>query len=115
MTTAKRPVNLGKQGKKVWDALTRMAELEEWELVTLLEACRVADRLDALALAQTDQPLTVRNYKGDTVASPFLVESRQQAVTYTRLVASLRIPDVETGKQQQHRGASRAPYVLRSA
>jgi hypothetical protein len=108
------PPGLGKTGANVWNALQQLAEFDPWEEVMLMQACLVADRMEALAEAQAQAPLTVTNHKGDEVASPYLVESRMQAAIYTRLVASLRIPDNSTGKQPQHRGAARGNYGARA-
>jgi hypothetical protein len=114
MTKDIYPQGLGSSGKSIWLAMTELAELEPWEIVMLMEACRVADRLDALSEALAGATLTVTNRHGDEVASPYLVESRQQAAIYTRLIASLRVPDTSTGKQPQHRGAARGNYGPRA-
>ncbi|WP_378144804.1 terminase [Cnuibacter sp. UC19_7] len=106
------PAELQASGRRVWKAVTDIAELEEWEKVTLLEACRTADRLDDLAEAMEGQPLTVTNSKGDEVAHPLMVESRMQSVVYARLVAALRIPDSETGQVPQSR-PTRGAYGVR--
>lgn len=107
------PAGLGSTGTSIWIALVEFAELEPWETAMLHEACRVADRLDQLAAAQQGSGLTATNNKGDEVASPYLVEARLQAAVYTRLIASLRIPDSE-GSQPQRRGAARGNYGPRT-
>ena len=48
------------------------------------------DRLDALADALEDAPLTVTNARGDEVAQPLMVEARQQSIVLARLIAALR-------------------------
>jgi hypothetical protein len=58
-----------------------------------------------LSKAMKGQPLTVTNSKGDETAHPLLVESRQQSIVYSRLVAALRIPNFETGTVPQARSA----------
>ena len=103
------PPGLRDSGKRLWKSITKDFELEEHELITLKEACRTADRLDQLDKEMESEPLTVVNSKGDETANPRIVEQRQQALVFTRLMASLRLPD-ETGTLPQHRGASRGSY-----
>lgn len=103
------PAGLDTAGRRLWKSITDGNDTEEHEKAILLEACRTADRLDRLADAQSGQPLTVRNSKGDEVAHPLLTESRQQSITFSRLIAALRIPDSE-GEQPQRRGGARGTY-----
>ena len=103
------PLGLGPSGASLWAAVTSEFALEEHEAVTLREACRTADRLDELDAEMATQPLTVINSKGDETANPRIVEQRQQALAYTRLMASLRLPD-EEGAQPQTRGGARGTY-----
>ena len=103
------PSGLKTAGKKLWDSVIADFDLEEHEKITLKEACRTADRLDELDKEMESEPLTVVNSKGDETANPRIVEQRQQAMVFTRLIASLRLPD-EAGAVPQHRGASRGSY-----
>lgn len=103
------PTGLKTAGKRLWASITSDFDLEEHELITLKEACRTADRLDELDKEMESEPLTVVNSKGDETANPRIVEQRQQAMVFTRLIASLRLPD-EAGAVPQHRGASRGSY-----
>lgn len=112
MTKPKYPRGLGTAGKKLWAHLTEICELELHEEMQLLQACRVADRLDAMAQELEDQPQTVRNFKGDMVTHPLVVESRQQSLVFQRLIAGLRIPN-EEDKRPQQRGGSRGAYQPR--
>jgi hypothetical protein len=57
-----------------------------------------------------DAPLTVENARGDVVSNPVLVESRQQEITYIRLIASLRLPDSEESVRPQRRSGARGAY-----
>lgn len=112
-TVRRAPRGLGSSGKALWRSVTDANELEQHEQLLLLEACRTADRLDALAEAAQDRPLTVTNSKGDEVAQPLLVESRQQSIVYARLIAALRIPDVEDQRPQLR--AVRGAYGVKGA
>ena len=88
-------------------------ELDTHESLLLLQACRTADRLDAMATELATSPLTLTNFRGDEVAHPLLTESRQQSLALSRLVASLRLPSGDEARPQR-RGASRASYGVRS-
>lgn len=89
-------------------------ELDIHEEFLLVEACRCADRLERLAEMSATAPLVVQNSRGDEVMNPSLVEARQQAVTLTRLLASLRLPSGEEAGRPQRRGAARGAYGVRS-
>lgn len=109
MAERRIPARLKTSGRALWKDITSRFELEEHEFLTLKEACRTADRLDELDKEMEGEPLTVVNSKGDETANPRIVEQRQQALTYTRLIASMRLPD-EEGNLPQHRGSSRGSY-----
>jgi len=89
-------------------------ELDRHEALLLLQACRCVDRLDLMAGVLADAPLTVTNARGDQVPHPLLTESRQQSLTLSRLLASLRLPSGDEARPQR-RGASRASYGIRGA
>ncbi|WP_327105435.1 hypothetical protein [Nonomuraea glycinis] len=95
-------------------------DLDTHEELLLLQAIRAVDRLDLMAVELENAPLTVQNSKGDMVAHPLIVESRQQSLTLARLMASLRLPSglSEGGEDDldrpQRRGAARGSYGLRS-
>ena len=113
MTTAKRinyPKGLHQSGKRLWRDVLEEYELDVHEELLLLQAARCADRLDQLAVEAAGAPTTVTNAKGDQVANPLLTESRQQSITLTRLIASLRLPSDEEDVRPQRRGAARGAY-----
>src|SRR3954470_23966393 len=90
--TPPAPKGLGATGRRLWRSVLSDYALEQHELLTLTEACRVADRLDLLATKLAGAPLTTTNHRGDEVSNPLLVEARSQELTYIRLVAALRLP-----------------------
>lgn len=110
MATRRIPAGLKTSGRTLWKAVTDQFELDEHEFITLKEACRTADRLDELDKEMQDEPLTVVNSKGDETANPRIVEQRQQSLTYTRLIASLKLPDEEGRLAPGNSGASRGSY-----
>lgn len=118
--TAPPPKGSGRSGRKLWTAIMSELDLDTHEELLLLQAIRAVDRLDLMAVELENAPLTVQNSKGDMVAHPLIVESRQQSLTLARLMASLRLPSglSEGGEDDldrpQRRGAARGSYGLRS-
>jgi hypothetical protein len=106
----KPPGELQKSGREMWAAVHQRLDLDRHEQQVLLEACRVADRLDALAAAIRKHGVLLPN--GDAVGA--LVEARQQQITLARLIASLRLPEDlnEPTRRPQRRGAARGTYRL---
>lgn len=114
MTTKKAPSGLQSAGRRLWRSILDEYELDVHEEILLLQACRCADRLDTLAKEATAP--TITNTKGDVVAHPALVESRQQSITLSRLLASMRLPSGDEGEQPQRpprRGGARGSYGVR--
>jgi len=109
------PKGLQAPGRRLWASVLADYDLETHEELLLVEACRCVDRLDRLAVEAAAGPVTVTNFRGDRVAHPAIVESRQQAVTLSRLVASLRLPSGEESGRPQRRGAARGSYGIRGA
>ena len=108
------PDGLADAGRRLWTSVVTDYELDVHELLLLQQACRCADTLDRLAAVAADSPVTVHNVKGDEVPHPTLTESRQQALTLARLLASLRLPSGEESDRPQRRGAARGTYGVRS-
>lgn len=115
------PRGTGPGGRKLWRSvlIDLDLELDPHELLLLTQAVRCVDRLDAMHAELVDAPLTVRNSRGDMVAHPLIVESRQQSKLLASLLASLRLPsglsDEPGGElhRPQRRGAARGAYGLR--
>ena len=105
------PSGLGKSGRKLWRSIVGEYDLEVHETLLLAEACRVSDRLDAMAEATGS--LTVVNTKGDTVVNPLVIEQRMLSAAFAKLIASLRLPSDEGEGRPQRRGGSRGAYGLR--
>jgi len=114
VTAPKPPPGLEASGNRLWRAVVADYELEAWEEILLLEACRCADRLDQLAKDSAEGPLVVTNHRGDRVSHPSLVEARQQQIVLSRLLASLRLPSGEETGRPQRRGGARGSYGIRS-
>lgn len=102
------PTDLGPRGAALWDELTSIVGFDVHEEALLLEACRVRDRLDGLDAVVRAEGVTVATPQG-VQAHPALKEARAQEIVFSRLLASLRIPD-EDEVRPQRRGAARASY-----
>ena len=117
MDTTKPPRGLKTSGRRLWVAVASEYDLDVHEELLLLQACRIADRLDQLAVEANNGPITVTNFKGDQVAHPALVESRIEALALGRLLACLRMPSGEEGgelSRPQRRGGARGAYGVRA-
>ncbi len=112
---AKVPDGLLTAGRSLWKSVTDEYELDQHEALLLIQACRCADRLDSMAAVLADAPaLTLTNFRGDSVVHPLIAESRQQSLTLSRLLASLRLPSGDEARPQR-RGAARGAYGIRGA
>ncbi|MBO0844580.1 MAG: hypothetical protein J2P22_04095 [Nocardioides sp.] len=114
MSDPKPPKALGHAGRDLWREVCSEYDLEHHEELLLLEACRCADRLNRLDAEILDAPLSVTNARGDIAAQPLLSEARQQQLTMSRLLASLRLPAGEEEGRPQRRGGARGSYGVRS-
>jgi hypothetical protein len=91
----------------LWKAITTVYELEQHELVLLEQAARVSDRIAALDRIVDAEGVVE---PGTGRAHPCLIEARQQRLTLSRIVTSLRLPDQLDQRPQQHRGGVRGFY-----
>ena len=89
----KRPANLAKGGRALWDAIADAHDLDAGQLVQLEEACRAKDRCDLL-----DSLIQTEGYD-----SAILKDANATANLMKQLLAALRLPD-ESGKRPQFRG-----------
>ncbi len=105
------PETLGPAGQAFWDSIAPHADLAEYELVQLRQACLVTDLIDALNAvvsregAAVDDPMI-----GASKPHPCVVELRHQRVTLARLVGALRIPSRDGGTTPQRRTGVRGSY-----
>jgi hypothetical protein len=114
------PARLGARGLSLWEAVTSAHTLAAPELEILAEACRCTDRLERLdeQLTGSDMAwLDLEKMRRDdheyrVTVDAALSEARQQQNILKQLVASLRLPDGETGKKPERRGA-RGAYAPR--
>lgn len=100
------PPGLEERGERLWRSIhDQHPGLTDPEREVVLEACRVADRLERLdAICRVSEPV-IETDKGALITHPAFAESRQQQNLLKQLVASLRLPDPASGKRPQTRPA----------
>ena len=102
--TTTAPKGSSVNARKLWEEVTSRYDLDQHEEGILREACRTVTDLDALAGVIARDGIM----GADDRVHPALVEARQQRITLTRLVASLRLPeDIPLDGRPQRRGAAR--------
>lgn len=105
------PAGLKSAGRALWRAIVNEFELTESERRLLVEAARCADQLDDLAAVIAEHGTMCE----DGRVAPAVIEARLQRLALARLVASLRVPDVDDedgdpGARPQRRGGARGAY-----
>lgn len=109
--TPSAPDDLRDRGRAIWASVADDFDLNDHERALLHEAARVADRLDSLDEVVRREGVTISSPQG-VKAHPALTEARQQGITFSRLIAALRIPD-EDDARPQRRGGARGHYASR--
>jgi hypothetical protein len=105
------PTGLRAGGKALWQAITGEHDLDAPQLVQLEEACRAKDRLDQLdrlLRGDVDTWVEVVTDRGTPVSlriDSALSRANDTANLMKQLLAALRLPDPQTGKRPQYRGA----------
>lgn len=109
MRSVKPPFGLNDGGRDLWTACLKqddaLTDASNPLRRLLLDACRLADQCDALHQIVTDEGVSVDTDSGFKV-NPALVELGKQRSLLARLLMSLRMPDEQTGKKPQRRGAA---------
>src|SRR5690349_8257965 len=82
---------LGARGQRLWDEMTADGPLPPAHLVLLEEACRIADRLDAMdAIIRRWMEPSRDDEGGSGDITGLFAESRQQATALKGIVAEIR-------------------------
>jgi hypothetical protein len=114
MTATKYPTGLRDGGRSLWESITDDHDLDAAQTVQLEEACRAKDRLDQLDEVLRGDSDTWMRLVRDIRADGEVFELRMtQALTQAnatanlmkQLLAALRLPDPQSGKKPQYRGA----------
>ncbi len=93
------PDGLGLAGIDLWLSVSSGRQLDAASRVLLLNACRIADRLDALD-SEIDGRLLSFNQRGDEVINPLISEHRQQYATLAGILSRMglgELPRPSTG------------------
>lgn len=118
------PPGLSDAGRELWVNVSTGRKLDAPSRVLLLNACRIADRLDALD-AEIDGRLISYNQRGDEVINPLISEHRQQYSTLAGILSRMglgELPRPSTGdskwdeleSRRLEREARRAAAVAKS-
>lgn len=91
------PRGLGSAGKALWASMTNEITYRPDEMVTLEQACRLADTLTDLEKALKGQSMTVLGSAGQDVINPLVTEIRQTRAELTRQLARLDVPESDGG------------------
>lgn len=87
------PAGLLERGQELWRAVCEKRTLDAPSRVLLLNACRIADRLDALD-AEIDGRLISYNQRGDEVINPLISEHRQQYATLAGIFSKMGLGEL---------------------
>lgn len=83
------PNDLGAEGTTLWNAINETRIISAPLAPLVHNACREVDILDGLSKQIRDNPLTLENSRGDTIANPILGELRQHLTTLKTVLNSL--------------------------
>ncbi|SDP60901.1 hypothetical protein SAMN04487905_10633 [Actinopolyspora xinjiangensis] len=104
---------MGASGARLWREMTEDGSLPPMAMVLLLEACRIADRLDQLdRQLQGEAWLEFQQDEESgsvvVVMDKALAEARQQATAFKQIVAELRQASGGRGKSKASQGEKRS-------
>jgi hypothetical protein len=94
---AMMPDDLGETGIRLYELLTTGREFDPGAEVLIVNAARVADRLDELT-QEIGGRLTVINDRGDEVANPLITEHRQQLAVFRAVCTTLGVGKMSSPK-----------------
>lgn len=87
------PAGLGPSGLELWTSITKERTLDAASKVMLVNACRIADRLDDLD-REIDGRLISYNQRGDEVINPLISEHRQQFSSLATILGKLGLGEL---------------------
>lgn len=87
------PAGLLSAGRDLWVSVSENRALDAPSRVLLLNACRIADRLDALD-EEIDGRLISYNQRGDEVINPLISEHRQQYATLAGIFSKMGLGEL---------------------
>lgn len=90
----KRPTQLGRPGRKLWDSITSNFDMAPHEAAQLEEACRTRDRISELDAAVRKDGLMITSSQGMRL-HPGVAEARAQRLALARILATLGVPPLD--------------------
>lgn len=87
------PPGLAASGTELWTTTTRDRALDSASKILLINACRIADRLDDLD-REIDGRLISFNQRGDEVINPLISEHRQQYTTLANILSKMGLGEL---------------------
>lgn len=97
MQENKVPFGLSSAGTELWTGVTSGRELDAPSKVLLVNACRIADRLDDL-VETIGSRLTVINDQGTETINPLISEHRQQYATLAAILSKMGLGELPKSK-----------------
>ncbi|ALF00308.1 terminase small subunit [Mycobacterium phage Archie] len=91
------PPGLMEAGTTLWTSITADRELDAASRVLLVNACRIADRLDQLD-TEIDGRLLSYNQRGDEVINPLISEHRQQYTALANILGKMGLGELPKPK-----------------
>ncbi|QFG14241.1 terminase small subunit [Mycobacterium phage Tourach] len=91
------PAGLMEAGETLWTSITANRELDAASRVLLLNACRIADRLDQLD-DEIGGRLLSYNQRGDEVINPLISEHRQQYTALANILGKMGLGELPKPK-----------------
>ena len=111
------PDGSGASGRRLWESVLEVDELDEHELALFREMVRTVDLLDDLDARVREDGLMVKGPGLVPRVHPAAVEARHARIALARLAAALRLPAGEEGDEQkgarQRRVGVRGVYGVR--
>lgn len=113
------PDDLKTAGNDLWCGVSAGRTLNAANMVLLHNACRIADRLDALS-AEIGGRLTSENSLGTEVINPLISEHRQQFAALNTILARMGVGELAKASKQtatvdDQMAAKRAERAARTA
>ncbi|UVK63386.1 terminase small subunit [Mycobacterium phage Aegeus] len=91
------PMELGESGRDLWAGVAAGRPMNAASRALLLNACRIADRLDDLVERIGDR-LTVINHQGTETINPLIAEHRMQYGALAQVLAKMGLAELPKPK-----------------
>lgn len=107
-TNAPAPDGLGSAGEQMWADITSRYGLRVDELRVLEDICREVDLIARLDSELAASKVMVVGSQGQEVINPLVSEVRQHRGVVARLLAQLKLPDLEEAAAEARSTSARA-------